>query len=222
MARGGGLRESPVFLSPRAVVSRVRGSRGDAVRRCSVPLAPTRACVRAYRQIGGIRTAHHEHRSQRGLPFPLSILPKWSPSWWLGHGISALLGAMWIALVAAAIVTGARQALTAPRHGARASGLPLRLAQSERRCDDAIPESRRPPARHGTRGSTRGQSPGLGPAPPTLMFADEGQPSHRSSLSRDGVILPDRRRRPRRLGRRRAMGGERPVGRDARPPSRTG
>ena len=61
--------------------------------------------VRGYREIRAIRTAHHEGRSQRGLPFPLSILPKSSPSWWLAHAIPALLGTMWIALIATAIVT---------------------------------------------------------------------------------------------------------------------
>ena len=60
--------------------------------------------VRGYREIGAIRTAHHERRSFRALPFPLSILPKRSPSWWLAHGIPALLGAMWIALITTAIV----------------------------------------------------------------------------------------------------------------------
>ena len=63
--------------------------------------------VRGYREIGAIRTAHHERRSQRGLPFPLSLLPRSSPSWWLAHGIPALVGSMWIALTAAAIVTAA-------------------------------------------------------------------------------------------------------------------
>jgi hypothetical protein len=63
--------------------------------------------IRGYREIGAIRTAHHERRSQRYLPFPLSILPRWSPSWWLAHGIPALLGSMWIALIATAIVTAA-------------------------------------------------------------------------------------------------------------------
>lgn len=61
--------------------------------------------VRGFREIGAIRTAHHERRSQRGLPFPLSILLNWSPSWWLAHGIPALLGSMWIALIAAAVQT---------------------------------------------------------------------------------------------------------------------
>lgn len=61
--------------------------------------------VRGYREIGVIRTAHHERRAQRGLPFPLSILPRWSPSWWLAHGIPILLGSTWIALIAVAIVT---------------------------------------------------------------------------------------------------------------------
>jgi hypothetical protein len=63
--------------------------------------------VRGYSEIGAIRTAHHERRSQRGFPFPLSILPRSSPSWWLAHGIPALLGSMWIALIATAIVTAA-------------------------------------------------------------------------------------------------------------------
>jgi len=61
--------------------------------------------VRGYREIGAIRTAHHERRSRRDLPFPLSMLPKWSPSWWLAHGIPALLGTMWIAFIVTAIVT---------------------------------------------------------------------------------------------------------------------
>jgi hypothetical protein len=61
--------------------------------------------VRGYREIRAIRTVHHELRSQRGLPFPLSILPRWSPSSWLAHAIPALLGSMWIALIAMAIVT---------------------------------------------------------------------------------------------------------------------
>jgi hypothetical protein len=61
--------------------------------------------VRGYREIGAIRAAHHDSRSQRALPFPLSILPNRSPSWWLAHGIPALLGSMWIALIATAIVT---------------------------------------------------------------------------------------------------------------------
>ena len=48
--------------------------------------------IRGYREIGAIRTAHHERRSKRRLRFPLSILPRWSPSWWLAHGIPALAG----------------------------------------------------------------------------------------------------------------------------------
>jgi hypothetical protein len=63
--------------------------------------------VRGYKEIGAIRTAHHERRSQRGLPLPLSILPRWSPSWWLAHGVPALLGCMWIALIATAILSAA-------------------------------------------------------------------------------------------------------------------
>jgi len=61
--------------------------------------------VRGYREIGVVRTAHHERRARRGLPFPLSILPRWSPSWWLAHGIPILLGGTWIALIAVAILT---------------------------------------------------------------------------------------------------------------------
>ena len=61
--------------------------------------------VSGYREIAAIRTAHHERRSQRGLPFPLSILPRCSPSWWFAHGIPASLGSMWISLVVVAIVT---------------------------------------------------------------------------------------------------------------------
>ncbi|HTT29499.1 MAG TPA: hypothetical protein VMG37_13880 [Solirubrobacteraceae bacterium] len=61
--------------------------------------------VRGYREIGVVRTAHHERRTRRGLPFPLSILPRWSPSWWLAHGIPILLGGTWISLITVAIVT---------------------------------------------------------------------------------------------------------------------
>jgi hypothetical protein len=56
--------------------------------------------VRGYQEIRKIRTAHHEGRSRRGLP----ILPRWSPSWWLAHGIPAVLGSMWIGLIVEAIV----------------------------------------------------------------------------------------------------------------------
>jgi hypothetical protein len=63
--------------------------------------------VRGYREIGAIRAAHHEHRAQRGLPFPLSILPRWSPTWWLAHGVPVFLGGTWMALIAMAIVTAA-------------------------------------------------------------------------------------------------------------------
>jgi hypothetical protein len=61
--------------------------------------------VRGYREIGLIRAAHHEHRARRRLPFPLSILPRWSPSWWLANGIPILVGATWIALIVVAIAT---------------------------------------------------------------------------------------------------------------------
>ena len=63
--------------------------------------------VRGYREIGAVRTVHHQRRAQRRLPFPLSILPNWSPTWWLAHGIPILLGSTWIALIAISIATGA-------------------------------------------------------------------------------------------------------------------
>jgi hypothetical protein len=63
--------------------------------------------ISGYREIGAIRKAHHERRSQRRLRFPLAILLKWSPSWWLAHGIPALLGSMWLALITTAVVTAA-------------------------------------------------------------------------------------------------------------------
>ena len=63
--------------------------------------------IRGYREIGAIRTTHHERRAHRGLPFPLSILARSSPSWWLAHGIPVLLGSAWVALIAVAIVTAA-------------------------------------------------------------------------------------------------------------------
>ncbi len=78
----------------------------DALKRIVAEGSPE-AGIRGYREVGAIRTAHHERRSQRGLPFPLSILPRWSPSWWLAHGIPGLLGCMWIALIATAIVSAA-------------------------------------------------------------------------------------------------------------------
>ena len=61
--------------------------------------------ISGYREIGAIRAAHHERRSKRCLPFPLWILPSWSPSWWLAHWIPGLLGSMWIALITTAIVS---------------------------------------------------------------------------------------------------------------------
>lgn len=63
--------------------------------------------VRGYREIGAVRMVHHERRSQRRLPLPLSILPSRSPSWWLAHGIPVLLGGTWLALVTVAIVMAA-------------------------------------------------------------------------------------------------------------------
>ncbi len=63
--------------------------------------------VPGYKEIGAIGRAHHERRAQRRLPFPLSILPRRSPSWWLVHGIPIFLGSTWMALTAVAIVTAA-------------------------------------------------------------------------------------------------------------------
>ena len=59
--------------------------------------------VRGYKEIGAIRAAHHQARSRRALP----ILPSWSPSWWLAHGIPIFLGSMWVALIIEAIVAAA-------------------------------------------------------------------------------------------------------------------
>ena len=59
--------------------------------------------IRGYSEIRAIRVAHHEGRSRRRLP----ILPKWSPTWWLAHGIPAVLATMWIGLIVEAIVTAA-------------------------------------------------------------------------------------------------------------------
>ncbi|HUO70662.1 MAG TPA: hypothetical protein VMU39_07785 [Solirubrobacteraceae bacterium] len=59
--------------------------------------------VRGYKEIAAIRAAHHENRSRRALP----ILPRWSPSWWLAHGIPAFLGSMWVGLLVEAIVGAA-------------------------------------------------------------------------------------------------------------------
>jgi hypothetical protein len=59
--------------------------------------------VRGYKEIRAIRAAHHEARSRRALP----ILPRWSPSWWLAHGIPVSLGSMWMGLIVEAIVAAA-------------------------------------------------------------------------------------------------------------------
>jgi hypothetical protein len=59
--------------------------------------------VRGFAEIGAIRAAHHEGRSRRGLP----ILPRWSPTWWLAHGIPIFIGSMWIGLIVEAIVSAA-------------------------------------------------------------------------------------------------------------------
>jgi hypothetical protein len=59
--------------------------------------------VPGYREIGSIRAAHHEARSSRRIP----ILPRWSPSWWLAHGIPIFIGCMWLCLIVEAIVAAA-------------------------------------------------------------------------------------------------------------------
>ena len=61
--------------------------------------------IQGFREIGAVRTSHHERRAQRRLPFPLSTLLRWSPSWWLAHGIPIFFGSAWVALIAVAIVT---------------------------------------------------------------------------------------------------------------------
>jgi hypothetical protein len=63
--------------------------------------------VSGYREIGAVRRSHHERRAHRRLRFPLSVLLRWSPSWWLAHGIPTLLASVWIALTAVAVVTAA-------------------------------------------------------------------------------------------------------------------
>jgi hypothetical protein len=63
----------------------------------------TEVGVRGYSEIRAIRAAHHKGRARRRLP----ILPRWSPTWWLAHGIPAVLGSMWIGLIVEAIVTAA-------------------------------------------------------------------------------------------------------------------
>ena len=59
--------------------------------------------VRGYKEIAAIRAVHHEGRTRRALP----ILPSWSPSWWLAHGIPVFLGSMWVGLIVEAVVTAA-------------------------------------------------------------------------------------------------------------------
>jgi hypothetical protein len=65
------------------------------------------AGVPGYREIGAVRAVHHERRAQRRLRFPLAILLRWSPTWWLAHGIPVLLASTWIALITIAILTAA-------------------------------------------------------------------------------------------------------------------
>jgi hypothetical protein len=59
--------------------------------------------TRGYKEIRSIMAAHHEGRSRRRLP----ILPRWSPSWWLAHGIPTVFGIMWISLIVEAILMAA-------------------------------------------------------------------------------------------------------------------
>ena len=61
--------------------------------------------VAGYAEVGAVRTVHHERRALRRLPFPLSVLPRSSPTWWLAHGIPVLFGAPWLALIGLAIAT---------------------------------------------------------------------------------------------------------------------
>jgi len=63
--------------------------------------------IGGYAEIGAIRADHHRRRARRRLPFPLSLMLRFSPSWWLAHGIPALVGSTWLALLAVAIATGA-------------------------------------------------------------------------------------------------------------------
>jgi hypothetical protein len=63
--------------------------------------------IRGYREIGAVRASHHERRAQRELPFPLSVLPRRSPSWWLAHGIPIVFACAWVALLLTAIITAA-------------------------------------------------------------------------------------------------------------------
>jgi hypothetical protein len=59
--------------------------------------------TRGYKEIRSIMAAHHEGRLRRRLP----ILPRWSPSWWLAHGIPSVLGLMWVSLIVQAILMAA-------------------------------------------------------------------------------------------------------------------
>jgi hypothetical protein len=65
------------------------------------------AGISGYREVGISRMIHHARRRERHLPFPLSILPARSPSWWLAHAIPVVFGCAWIALTVVAIVASA-------------------------------------------------------------------------------------------------------------------
>jgi hypothetical protein len=65
------------------------------------------AGIRGFREVGISRTIHHERRQERHLPFPLSVLPRRSPSWWLAHAIPIVFGCAWIALIVVAVLTAA-------------------------------------------------------------------------------------------------------------------
>ncbi|HXB15790.1 MAG TPA: hypothetical protein VNV44_08600 [Solirubrobacteraceae bacterium] len=65
------------------------------------------AGIRGYREVGISRTIHHARRRERRLPFPLSVLPTRSPSWWLAHAIPIVFACAWIALTVVAVLTAA-------------------------------------------------------------------------------------------------------------------
>ena len=63
--------------------------------------------VVGYAEVGAVRAVHHQRRAVRRLPFPLSILPRFSPTWWLAHGIPVLFACAWLALIGLAIAAAA-------------------------------------------------------------------------------------------------------------------